>query len=101
MSTIDSPSGLWPASWGRGRLAGRRNKRAVAWTAGVVFASAVVLAIVFLGIIAVFNDGVASQLAETRGASMNLAPGTAASATRDEFHQQKVDAKIEELPAQF
>jgi hypothetical protein len=78
------------------------HKRALARTSGMLFASAVLLAVLFLALIAIFDEGVASQLSAQRNGSLKLAaPSAPGAAEPDEFLQQKKDARQDELPAQF
>ena len=102
MNALHSPIRSTPLAWHRARIQHRGKKHALLWTAGLVFASAALLALSFLAVIAIFDQGVASQLASPRAASMQLAPmPLAGPEMRDDFYQQKLDARADDLPAQF
>jgi hypothetical protein len=100
MNAIHSPARLWPAAWSRASKPQPRRRVARKRTAGLVFASAILLAVLSIALIALFDRGVSAQLAPA-GASQPGSTTLLPEQGHDEFYRQKLEAGASELPAQF
>lgn len=100
MTTLHFPH--WPGSsspW-QDRIQPVKIKQVLLWSGGTLATCAVVFMLVLGPGKAMFRDAVSMELAP---GSTGLLQSWAAGGTgaEDPFYKQKVDAKTEELPAQF
>ena len=100
MNTLHFPSWSPSSASPRGRIRARQLRYAVLWVGASTLAAATLGTFLMLAGQAVFSDAVALQ--PSTGHPVTLQSWIAASPPGDDlFYPQKLNAKTEELPAQF
>ena len=100
MEALHTPGRIWPSMSLRPSRIHRAPKvRTAAWAGALVLASCALLAVVLIAGKAMIGDVVSQELAS--GASLQHSFIPPAVRAEDDFYQQKLNAKAEELPAQF
>jgi hypothetical protein len=100
MNTLHFPSSSTSGASPRGRIRARQLRYAVLWVGVSILAAATLGTFLLLAGQAMFSDAVALQLSP--GNQVTLQSWNAAAPPGDDlFYLQKLNAKTEELPAQF
>lgn len=101
MYTVHSPGWAGSASRSRHPIRPVQTRHLLLWAGGALLACVVAFMLALLFGKVMFHDAVALELAPGSSVPLQQASASSGPAAQDPFYQQKLDAKAEELPAQF
>ena len=101
MTTLHFPHWAGSSSPWQDRIQPVQLKQALLWSGGTLATCAVVFMLVLGPGKAMFREAVSMELAPGSTGLLQQAWTAGGTGAEDPFYKQKVDAKAEELPAQF